>query len=374
MHIVVLSEHFHKVNSGPYRSVCAMAKVWTGQGHRVTVLGIAPKSETYQHECGAEVRLRRYRLKIISTKIGRAPYYSWLLRRIHKRNAVDVVLAQGMYAGAAALHFRGRTGVPFVLNPRSGLTAVEGGWKEAQAHRALRECDACIGISRNATNEWRAEIGAPEGGKFHAIHNGVFLDLFDGPKSPPPGVPDTRPRILCMGMLRKVKGQTVLLDALATLHDLPWHAVFAGDGKDEAAIKAHCKALGLDDRVTWTGVISGEQWRWAFTEADIFALTPVYPEAFGNVFLEAQLAGLPVVTSAAGAIPEFVIDGQTGYTVPNDENLAKGVATRLRQLLQDESRRKQMGQAGIQNAQTMSWQKIAARYMEVLKSVTKPGA
>lgn len=369
MHIVLFSEHYHKVNSGPYKAATAMTAAWLAAGHKVTILSMSPESRDFRLDCGAEVRQRRYRLKIVPVKFGRAPYYSWQLNRIHKQHPIDVVLAQGLYAGAAALRFRERHRVPFVLNPRSGLTAIEGHWKEAQAHRVLRACDACIGISRNATNEWRAEIGAAEGGKFHAIHNGVYPDAMQGPTAAPPGIPDTRPRILCMGMLRKVKGQSVLLDALAAVRDLPWHAVFSGDGRDAASIKAHCTKLGLDQRVSWTGLISGDQWRWAFANADLFALTPVYPEAFGNVFLEAQLAGLPVLTSAVGALPEFVLDGQTGFTVPHDDNMVLGIATRLRQLLQDADLRKRMGQAGIANARTMTWDKTAGQYLQVMQGV-----
>src|SRR5690606_13675441 len=115
-------------------------------------------------------------------------------------------------------------------------------------------------------------------------------------------------------------GQIQVLDALKRVEDLQWHALFAGDGAHAELIKTHCSALGLDGRTTWPGVVTGARWRWAYREAALYCLTPIYPEAFGNTFLEAQLAGLPVITSNFGALPEFVLDGQTGIIVP-EENM-----------------------------------------------------
>jgi glycosyltransferase involved in cell wall biosynthesis len=314
---------------------------------------------------GAVVRQRPYRLRPIPVKYGKALYFSWQLGFVHRRRPIDCVLAMGLESGEAAFKFRKRKGVPFVLNPRSGLKYNARNWKYHRALMLTRECDAFIGLSQSAMQDWLDATGADQDGRFHGIHNGIDHSIHHGDAQPVPGVPETRPLILCMGGLRKVKGQVQVLDALNKLRDLEWHALFAGDGKQADMIRAHCTKVGLDDRTSWPGMITGAQWRWAFREATLYCLTPIYPEAFGNTFLEAQLAGLPVITSNFGGLPEFVLDGKTGIIVPA-ENTVEHTANALRKLLTDEASRRQMGQAAREHALTYSWDKTAREYADVM--------
>jgi glycosyltransferase involved in cell wall biosynthesis len=285
---------------------------------------------------------------------------------VHRRKRIDCVLAMGLESGEAAFKFRKRKGVPFVLNPRSGMKYKSGNWKYDRAQMLTKECDAFIGLSQSAMEDWLKATDMQNDGRFHGIHNGIDHSVHEGDLEPVPGVPDTRPLILCMGGLRRVKGQIQVLDALKLIEDLPWHALFAGDGKQADKIRAHCSKVGLDERTSWPGMITGAKWRWAFQQAALYCLTPIYPEAFGNTFLEAQAAGLPVITSNFGALPEFVLDGNTGF-VGGKDSLVNDTANALRKLLTDEALRKQMGDNARKHALTFSWDKTAREYADVME-------
>ncbi len=115
-----------------------------------------------------------------------------------------------------------------------------------------------------------------------------------------------------VGRLDNPKDQQTLLEAaalvLAQRNDLRF--VLVGGGPLESELRARLQELGLNGRFIMTG------WRNDARELiqafDLFVGTSVR-ESFGNVFVEAALAGLPVIASAVDGIPEVVIDGQTGY-------------------------------------------------------------
>ena len=102
---------------------------------------------------------------------------------------------------------------------------------------------------------------------------------------------------------------------------------------------------GLSDFIEMPGGIYGTEKEKFFHESDIFVFPTYYDlEAFPLVNLEAMRAGLPVVSSDEGSIPEMVIDGLNGYIVDpkNEEQLAD----RVLRLIEDSELRSNMGKAG----------------------------
>ena len=99
----------------------------------------------------------------------------------------------------------------------------------------------------------------------------------------------------------------------------------------------------LNDFITLTGSIYGEKKETLFTENDIFVF-PTHDDTFGLVNLEAMRAGLPIVTSDEGSIPEVVIDGVNGFIIdPKDIDM---LADRVLKLIIDPKLRIKMGNAG----------------------------
>ena len=158
------------------------------------------------------------------------------------------------------------------------------------------------------------------------------------------------PRILFLSNMIRSKGVSVLVEACRLLKERgvvfqcrlvgALSADYPGD-----SLAAEIKAKGLEDFVIYEGPRYGEEKWTAFSEADLFAFPSYYPdECFPLVVLEAMGAGLPVVTTDEGAIPEMVRDGEDGIICPRKDPSA--LADALGRLLADPVLRIRMGESG----------------------------
>lgn len=101
-----------------------------------------------------------------------------------------------------------------------------------------------------------------------------------------------------------------------------------------------------------------------YTLADIVVVPSVTREAFGLVNLEAMASGVPVLATRVGGIREVVVDGVTGVLVPPNR-LDRHLARELSCLLDDESRRREMGESGIKHVhKNFTWQNTAQRWAD----------
>lgn len=120
--------------------------------------------------------------------------------------------------------------------------------------------------------------------------------------------------IVFLSRFLREKGGHLLIDAFSRLTsqypDL--RLVMAGDGPERSALETQARALGVSRRVEFTGHVSGARKMDLLTSAKIFALPTSHPEGMPNALLEAMAAGLPVVSTAIGGIPEVVRDGTNG--------------------------------------------------------------
>jgi len=127
--------------------------------------------------------------------------------------------------------------------------------------------------------------------------------------------------------LRSWKGHRYLLEALARLPQPSLGLAIVGDGPQREALEAQVRELGLSARV-W---MAGDQrdvvpWLQSF---DLFALPSYANEGVPQALVQAMLAGLACVTTAAGAIGEAAIDGETALVVPPQDAAALAEAIRL---------------------------------------------
>ena len=159
------------------------------------------------------------------------------------------------------------------------------------------------------------------------------------------GIADDTTVILSVTRLISRKGIDRLIEAMKSL---PPHVqlVVIGDGTDRERLAAQAASLGERFRIL-SHVEDSERDAW-YAAADIFAM-PVRDEGddvegFGIVFLEAAMAGLPVIVGKSGGAVEAVHDGETGLLVePNDVSSLIDALTRLER---DTHLRRQMGAAG----------------------------
>ncbi len=121
------------------------------------------------------------------------------------------------------------------------------------------------------------------------------------------------------------------------------HYVIAGDGPLRQSLQNEVQTLGLASRVHFLGWQSDAYP--VYAGLDIF-LAPSLWEGFGLVLLEAMAYRLPIISTTVSAIPEVVLDGQTGWLVPPRD--AQALASALRAALSDEVERQRRGVLGRQ--------------------------
>jgi glycosyltransferase involved in cell wall biosynthesis len=214
------------------------------------------------------------------------------------------------------------------------------GWSDATI--AVSECVRQVEIARARTDP----------AKVITIHNGIEAEQYRQIDSM---VSDRIRRelhtpleavvIASVGRLHPVKGFANLLTAMKSIH-ARFPDVFlwlVGDGEQRTALEAQVRQLGLENVVVFAGM--RRDIPEILTAVDIFTLAS-HVEGMPNAVLEAMAAGLPVVATQVGGVPEIVVDGQTGLLVPpaDVQALARGLLT----LIEDAPLRQRFGVAGRQ--------------------------
>jgi len=140
-------------------------------------------------------------------------------------------------------------------------------------------------------------------------------------------------RLLSISRLTRSKGLHIALEAASLLQG-NWHWEIAGTGPEEKALRQMHRQLNLGGRVELLGGVEESDLQTLRAESHCFVFPELGYPAFGLVALEAMLAGLPVVASDHGAIPE-VVRPDCGWTIP-DLN-PQSLASILQRLIQEPS-------------------------------------
>jgi glycosyltransferase involved in cell wall biosynthesis len=233
--------------------------------------------------------------------------------------------------------------------------------------RAFMSGVAGIVAISDAVREFHVRAGLPAQ-KLVTIHYGLDeLPAAESELTPEAaGIPPDAPLVLAIGRLIEQKDHATLLGAFARVRDdIPdARLTILGWGRLEEATKARVRELGLEDAVLLPGRVEPAAW---LARADVFAHTSRW-EGFGIVLLEAMLSGLPVVATRVSAVPEIVVDGETGILVPVGDEVA--IAAALSALLADPERRQRLGEAGRGRARAeFSVARMTDRTMALYESV-----
>ena len=211
--------------------------------------------------------------------------------------------------------------------------------------RGLQRADQLVVIGRYWQDYLVETLGiSPE--KVAVIPNGV----------PDPGrlqkadaVNTDRPlsaRLLALGELGPRKGTPEILAALASpdLQERAWSATLAGNGA-VADYQAEVQRLGLAERVQLPGWVDSEQAWQLLAQSDVLLL-PSRLEGLPVAILEAMASGVAVITTPVGAIPDAILDGETGLLTPVGD--ASALSAAILRLLDDPLLRKRLAAAARQ--------------------------
>lgn len=215
----------------------------------------------------------------------------------------------------------------------------------ASLRRILAKCRVVTATTHQLARETAAYM--PAGAPIFVIPFGVDLRRFEGEGS---GFGVQGSGNVTLGFVKWLKpkyGPDVLVEAFARVHaQRPGtRLVMAGKGEMQEQLQKRVNDLGLADCVSILGRVDHDKVPALIRSFDIMVMPSVYEsETFGVAAIEASAAGVPVVASRVGGVPEAVIHGQTGLLVPprDIEALAKACI----ELIDDAPRRKSMGEAG----------------------------
>lgn len=241
--------------------------------------------------------------------------------------------------------------------------APHGRVKQPLDRWAVRRFDHVVAISESVKDHLTSAYGYPA--------SSVTVIPLGWEGDPRPRVEDDRPpTVVCVAHFRPEKGHAVLLEAFGVVRDqLPdARLVLVGRGELESAVRRQIQALGLGANVDLTGPVDDV---WAvLARADVFAL-PSLSEAYGIAVAEAMAAGLPVVASAVGGVPELVTEGVTGALFPAGDHQA--LARHLISLLASPVRSRQMGDAARAAAQPLRRARSLDRHLDLCEHLAAAG-
>lgn len=213
------------------------------------------------------------------------------------------------------------------LGDETGLEPAMAAELDARERTVLRAVDAVVATSDWAVRRLVSHHGLdPE--RVHVAAPGADI----APLAP--GT-DGVSRLLCVAAVTPRKGQHRLVEALATVADLPWTCSLVGGTTQDPEYVAHLESLirthGLEDRLELAGPRSGADLDASYAAADLMVLTS-YAETYGMAVTEALARGIPVLASDVGGLPEAVgrapDGGVPGILVPPEDPAA--IAAELR--------------------------------------------
>src|SRR3989344_4162916 len=266
----------------------------------------------------------------------------------------------------AAAHFKHYLpSVPFLLTLQEGDELTSWSYRlrllAPRFFGVFRLADQVQAIS-NYLADWAKRMGAKV--PVTVVPNGVDPSGFQVLGSSLQVKKDKEKIIIHTGRLVKKNGVDILIESLRFL-DPKIKLQILGTGPLESELKLQATSYKLQARVEFLGHVPPNEVPNYLAQADVFC-RPSRSEGLGNSFLEAMAAGVPVVGTPVGGIPDFLIDGETGLFCQVDD--PSDLAEKMERLIADE----QLQQKLITNgrklvAEKYDWNIIAGRMNNIFQ-------
>lgn len=293
----------------------------------------------------------------------------------HKKYNFDVLHCHGVYPpGYVGALFNKITGIPLIITPHGGDVDVnEKGYIinpkiTARIKKTFLSAQAVTAISFYI-KEQILNLDAPFN-KVHFIPNGVFFNEFKAPKMDQSHTRKDDLYILYLGSLIKRKGVKFLIQAFSAIkRGYPLLRLkIVGEGNDVTNLKEIASKLNLNNNIEFLGIVRGKK-KIRLLRNALLLVCPSMREPFGIVILEAFAAGIPVIASKVGGIPDIVHSGENGFLVEpeNPQQLAEKIVL----LLKDDVLRKKMSENAIKMVANYDWNNVFQKYSEIYTNLLK---
>jgi starch synthase len=320
------------------------------------------------------------------------------LTQVKSLTGIDIVHTHTWYTSMAGYFAKKLYNVPFVLTTHSleplrawkaeqlGSGYAMSSWME---RTAILAADAIIAVSEGTRADILRAYPDVLADRIHVIYNGIDLNEYQKTSETGAlanyGVDPANPYVLFVGRITRQKGVTHLVDAIRYL-PRETQVVLCAGAPDTPEIAAELRQKVEDARrdhahIVWIEkMVTKQEAIQLYSNARIFCCPSVY-EPFGIINLEAMACRAPVVASATGGIKEVVVDGETGYLVPFDqdpvtsfpldpEKFARDLAKGISRLLEDPERCRRFGDAGRRRVEeSFSWTAIGLQTISLYEQL-----
>lgn len=263
----------------------------------------------------------------------------------------DIVHSQSLSIGIPALLTKRIMTIPYIVWGQGSDVYLPGRFIRITTKPILHDADAVLAL----TQDMKSKMQKIYDGEITVVPNGINLERFRGISiNRKIGKAKT---ILFVGRLHPVKGVQYLIEAMAIVHrEMPdVKLIIVGNGPERSKLEKLVELLDLHECIQFTGEVPQEKIPQIMYEGDIFML-PSLSEGFAIVNIEAMAAGLPIVATNVGGIPEIVEDGVNGYLV--NPKKPDEIADRVLKLFQNEKIRERMSTENREKAGMYSWECI----------------
>lgn len=301
---------------------------------------------------------------------------------------IDIVHTHTWYVSMAGFLAKKLFNIPFVLTTHS-LEPLRA-WKAEQLgsgyamsswieQTAIQDADAIIAVSEGTKEDIQKAYPEVDPARIHVIYNGIDLNEYQKTTDTSAllkyGVDPSLPYVLFVGRITRQKGVTHLVDAISYMPKNTQVVLCAGaPDTPEIAREMREKVEAVkpvNPHVVWIEkMVTKQEAIQLYSNCRVFCCPSVY-EPFGIINLEAMACHAPVVASATGGILEVVVDNETGYLVPFEqdqvtkfpsdaEKFSRDLAAKVTELMKDPEKGRRFGQAGRQRVEDkFAWSAIA---------------
>jgi glycosyltransferase involved in cell wall biosynthesis len=309
-----------------------------------------------------------------------------LAQKLNGQKKYEVVWAiMASFGGLAALLFKTQyLGVPYLLTLQEGDTPEHihsrARWLGPYYKRIFERADFITTIS-----QYLKDYAIKQGAKcsIEVVPNGVDVEKFKiknekfkiNELKQKSGIKEDEKIIITVSRLVEKNGIGDLIEAISQLQITNYKLLILGSGPLEKSLKLQVSSYKLQNKVLFLGDISHNEVPKYLAVSDVF-VRPSLSEGLGNSFLEAMAAGVPVIGTPVGGIPDFLFDPQKNPDRPPtglfcEVRNPKSIAEKIKILLENSELRQKI----IQNAkelveQNYDWDLIARKMKNIFSRIT----
>ncbi len=296
--------------------------------------------------------------------------------RLHRRYRFGLVHGHELFIGDEAATIGRMLGIPSVVTIHGLYDFHASVWGPVAMQAILenlRRADYLLTVSEIARGSYAPRVNTP----IHIISNG-YTPVQDQSIAPADVLTFVQGRtvVLYVGFLISSKRVDLLLEAVRILRGSlgrRFCLLIIGAGPAQRALEAIVGAHGLGGQVRFEGEVDPSRMPAYYALADLL-VQPSTSDSFSMACLEAMAYGRPIICTANVGMAEYIHDGIEGYVVRPDD--PDELADRMRLLLTDADRRREMGQRALRRARDFAWdvkiREVVEFYGRVMGNATRP--